>query len=547
MEPRPAATVVVARDGASGLEVLLLQRTHTAVFMPGVFVFPGGAVDDADQDTGRWAGSVPNDDAEASRMLGVARGGLAYLIAAVRECFEEAGVLLADHRDGVAVGGDNTLDLVVLREQVCNGELELAELCQAHGLRLHTDQMGYLAHWVTPPGPPRRYDTRFFVAEAPPAQDAAHDGSETIDHVWINPAEALRLNRGGQFPLGSPTIRTLRTLAEFRNVGEALAHGRQGPARAPTAPVSADGRDGRRLIHPGEPAYAEIAKLHREGVSAPAYELIPGVVTRLSPRIRRVVAPNPGVMTGPGTNTYIVGTADACAVIDPGPDIEAHVGEIEAAAGTIGWILTTHTHRDHSPASRALRARTGARVLGMPAPHHGGQDTGYHPDYVPTHGERLSIDPETTLRVIHTPGHASNHLCFLLEEENVLFSGDHVMQGSTVVINPPDGDMGAYLQSLEALCHEDLAFIAPGHGFLMGDPHRVIDRIVSHRLAREAKVAQCLQRLGGADERTLVGCVYDDVPETMHGVAGRSLLAHLIKLQDEGAATQRGGVWYPGG
>lgn len=511
--------------------------------MPGVYVFPGGAVDDADRDPDLWRENAAMDDASASRMLGVSNGGLGYLVAAIRECFEEAGLLLAERLEPGTTATRETLDLPRLREALQAGSTDLATLCRRYGLRLHADRMGYLAHWVTPPGPPRRYDTRFFVAEAPPGQVASHDGQETVDHVWITPAQALRLNREGRFPLGSPTIRTLRTLAEFDSVQQALAHGREGPARTARNPVPVEGRDGRRLIHPDEPAFAEAAKLVAERLDMPAYELIPGTVTRLSRRVRRIVAPNPGVMTGPGTNTYLVGAPDAIAVIDPGPDIEAHVEAIVGAGGRIRWILTTHTHRDHSPAARALKAATGATLLGMGPPKAPGQDTRHAPDHSPGDGERLVIDPETTLRVMHTPGHASNHLCFLLEEERLLFSGDHVMQGSTVVINPPDGDMALYLQSLERLHHVDLDYIAPGHGFLIGEPHKAVDRIISHRLAREAKVIGCLRELGSATPETLLPCVYGDVPEAMHGVAARSLLAHLLKLRQDGLAIETGNQW----
>jgi len=237
-------------------------------------------------------------------------------------------------------------------------------------------------------------------------------------------------------------------------------------------PVKATGRDGERVVHPHEPAYAEVNKLRNEGVGAARYELIPGVVQPLSGRVSRLTAPNPGVMTGPGTNTYLLDTGDGIAVIDPGPELSVHRAAVESAAGSLAirWILVTHTHRDHSPAAGELRRSTGARVLGMPPPEGPSQDGGFVPDEILSHGDRLRAG-EVSLRAIHTPGHASNHLCFLLEEERLLFSGDHIMQGSTVVISPPDGDMRQYLDALEALHDEDIAYIAPGHGFLLGDPH----------------------------------------------------------------------------
>jgi glyoxylase-like metal-dependent hydrolase (beta-lactamase superfamily II) len=148
---------------------------------------------------------------------------------------------------------------------------------------------------------------------------------------------------------------------------------------------------------------------------------------------------------------------------------------------------------------------------------------------------------DISLRALHTPGHASNHLCYLLEQTKMLFTGDHVMQGSTVVINPPDGDMRAYLRSLETLLSEDIAILAPGHGYLIGEPHKEIRRLVEHRLKREGKVRAALERLGTAKLEEMLPLVYDDVPPRLHRWAARSLTAHLDKLVAEGAARAQGG------
>lgn len=546
IEPRPAATVAVTRDAGDGLEVLLLQRTRSAVFMPGVFVFPGGAVDAADREpiSPRRTGGI--DESVANRMIGVREGGLAFLLAAIRECFEESGLLLADVAGRGPPGDDaRDLDLAAWRRRLGDGGCTVAQLCEELDLRLHADRMVYLSHWVTPPGPPRRYDTRFFVAPAPPGQTATPDGNEVVDHVWMAPGEALERNRRGELPLGGPTIRTLRTLAGFDTTEQLMGHARPRGAPAERSPVTATGRDGTRLVYPHEPAYAEIAKLHDEDLGHATYELIPGVVQTLSRRVKRLTASNPGMMTGPGTNTYLVGTADKLAVIDPGPELPSHLEAIIAAADApIRWILATHTHPDHSPGARELKRRTGARILGMPPPEGASQDSRFHPDRILGHGDRLRIG-DVTLRAIHTPGHASNHLCYLLEEERLLFSGDHIMQGSTVVISPPDGNMKDYLAALDALHGEDIVHIAPGHGFLMGDPYTAIDRIIAHRRAREDKVLDGVKRLGRASESDLLTVVYDDVPDALHSVARRSLAAHLIKLRDEGVLLQCGSSWSP--
>jgi glyoxylase-like metal-dependent hydrolase (beta-lactamase superfamily II) len=249
-------------------------------------------------------------------------------------------------------------------------------------------------------------------------------------------------------------------------------------------------------------------------------------------------------MTGPGTNSYLVGHAGAWTCIDPGPASPEHVAALietvraQGPAARIERILVTHTHRDHSPGAVPLAAATGAPVWGRVAAHPQWQDDTFAPAREPVHGERFVLAGGVTLRVLHTPGHASNHLCYLFEEEKTLFTGDHVMQGSTVVINPPDGDMAAYLRALESLLHEDIEWLAPGHGFLVADPHGVLRALIAHRLKREGKVVAALS--GAAAPVTLealLPTVYDDVPAALHGMAERSLLAHLLKLQGERRAT----------
>ena len=270
----------------------------------------------------------------------------------------------------------------------------------------------------------------------------------------------------------------------------------------------------------------------------------PGVAIRLSPRILRVTAHNPGAMTGPGTNCYLVGAGDQWSVIDPGPADDSHIQALlDAAPGPIRYILVTHTHEDHSPGAMPLKCATGALLLGRTTGHRHWQDDTFAPDRELHHEDRLTFAAGSTLRVVHTPGHASNHLCFLLEEERILFTGDHIIQGSTVVIDPPDGDMGAYIRSLEALLRESLDYLAPGHGTLIAQPSIAIQALIQHRLRRETKVLSALSRLQPADLSTLVRSVYDDVPLQVHPIAERSLLAHLLKLEAEGRARRVGEGW----
>jgi glyoxylase-like metal-dependent hydrolase (beta-lactamase superfamily II) len=269
-----------------------------------------------------------------------------------------------------------------------------------------------------------------------------------------------------------------------------------------------------------------------------------GVPWRLSDRVQRIVAPNPGVMTGPGTNSYLLGR-DELTVVDPGPAIDAHVEAILAAgAGRIRNIVCTHTHPDHSPAWKALAAATGATVIGALPGGDDHQDLSFEPHVELEHGYCHQGDG-FTLRALHTPGHVSNHYCFFLEEEGMLFAGDHVMNGSTVVIIPPGGDMQAYIASLQMLLAYPITAIAPGHGELIHDSVAEIERLVEHRLTREAKVFSGLQALSPCDLDTLVVRVYDDVDPALHPWANKSLEAHLIKLRSEDRARGAGdGPWH---
>jgi glyoxylase-like metal-dependent hydrolase (beta-lactamase superfamily II) len=230
-------------------------------------------------------------------------------------------------------------------------------------------------------------------------------------------------------------------------------------------------------------------------------------------------------------------------VVDPGPEIESHISNLaDAVRGRLDWIVCTHTHLDHSPAARALKAATGARIAGRLTKQDSRQDSTFEPDRILEDGETIAVDG-VTLRAIHTPGHASNHLCYLFEQQKLIFTGDHIMQGSTVVIGPPDGDMQAYFASLEKLFSLDLATVAPGHGRLITTPHDEVRRLIAHRLKREEKVLGALGRKSPATLDELLPFAYDDVPEKLYPPARRSLHAHLIKLAREGRARESNEHW----
>ena len=267
-----------------------------------------------------------------------------------------------------------------------------------------------------------------------------------------------------------------------------------------------------------------------------------GEAVSLTPRLRRVTAPNAGPMTGPGTNTYLIGSAEI-AMVDPGPPSDSHIEAlIDIVGDRLRWIFVTHTHRDHSPAAQAIAAATGAELVGNVIDNDGFQDPTFLKARQVANDDVLKTS-EFSLRAILTPGHVSNHVCYLLEEDRILLTGDHVMGGSTVVIIPPAGDMAHYIGSLERMLGYELDHLAPGHGGLIGDPRGEIEHLIAHRLKRERKVADALADNGPCPLETLLPVVYDDVDASLHPMAAKSLLAHLLKLVTDGRARRNGDNW----
>lgn len=537
---RAAASLIVLRDSPDGPQVLLLRRADKPGDQnSGATVFPGGLLDDADR--GHYARCDGLDDVAASARLGLPEHGLHYAVAAVRECFEEAGLLFAHDCGGAQLALDerDADETTALRQALHAGRIGMDEVCERLGVRLAMGELAYFSHWITPLGMPKVFDTRFFVARAPQGQTARHDASETVELLWLTPAQAL--DRGRALKLMNVTTRTLHALAGFATVQAALDDARARKDIPTIRPRLATGSQGRTVVNPGDWAYAEVGRLDPTGRGHVSTELAPFRPTWISPRTLRVTAPNGSLMTGPGTNAYFVGTpgSNDWVLIDPGPDDPAHLRALrEAAPGPVSRILCTHTHKDHSPAAVALKAYFGARTLGRVADHPEWQDASFVPNQVVSEGERIRVGDGVTLRALHTPGHASNHVCWLLEQEKLLFTGDHVMQGSTVVINPPDGDMAVYLRSLERLLAEDLEWLAPGHGFLIERPHDEVRKTLAHRLAREAMIVDDLRQHGPVAEADIVSRVYAATPKALHAMALRSLRAHLYKLRSE----QRAGV-----
>lgn len=267
---------------------------------------------------------------------------------------------------------------------------------------------------------------------------------------------------------------------------------------------------------------------------------------QISTHIHQITAPNPGIMTGNGTNAYVIRAANGeCMVIDPGPNIESHIDAILAACGgapNLKAIVLTHMHPDHSPAAMPLQAHSNARIYSAFTLEDEFQDKSFVADMIVSHDQVITLD-DLRLRCLYTPGHVDNHMCYLLENDGVVITGDHIMQGSTVVIIPPHGNMKKYIASLALLKNYPIKALAPGHGSVINEPVAEIDGLIAHRLKRENKVRERLARYKEVSLESLTADVYDDVAPQLHAWAAHSLLAHLIKLQEEGEAVQHNGHW----
>ena len=534
----PAATVLLLRDGEHGIEVLMTRRSMTASFAPGAYVFPGGGIDAAD----RAAHS------QSTRRPTQSDLHLTQAIAAIRESFEELGVLLARHADGSHV---TTADIAALDRKV-----PFAAQCKARGLTLAGADVFVLAHWVTDRDLPRRFDVPFLVARMPEGQEPVADEAEQFEPEWIRPADALAKHAAGNFFIIFPTIRTLERLQHYLTVDAVLqACATEKPlwTSCPRAGYL-QGKVARYMEH--EPPYGELELTSPDGQIVHTLDWQTDAPVRLLNNLMRLTAPNPGVMTGPGTNSYLVGdAASGYIAIDPGPADADHLQRLyNAAGGDIRLIVCTHSHPDHSPGARPLQAlceSAGRRPLiaGLPSALTARADSAFTPDRVLLNNELLAhisiglkayLIPENsqnrhTLKVLHTPGHAANHLCLVLLEDGLLFSGDHILNGSTTVVNPPDGNMNAYLDSLDLLSNacdkHALEFILPAHGYVIGQAKTAIAQLKTHRLKREAKIMSVMQALPDGTLDDWVPLAYDDVDERIWPVAKRSLLAHVERIQ----------------
>jgi len=527
---RPAATVLLLRDGAEGVEVLMTRRSMTASFAPGAYVFPGGGIDAADAQA----------HAAATRRGTQDDLRLTQAIAAIRESFEELGVLLARHADGRFAGAADVAAL--------DRKAPFIAQCRERGLTLAADAVYVLAHWITDPDLPRRFDVPFLVARMPEGQEPVADEAEQFEPQWVRPADALARHKTDQFFMIFPTIRTLERLQKFSDVDAVLAAcASEQPlwTSCPRAGTLA-GQTARYMEH--ETPFGELVLVSPDGQIVHPLDWQSEQPVPLLRNVRRLTAANPGVMTGPGTNSYIVGGADTgYIVIDPGPNDPVHIQRLfDATGGDVRMIVCTHSHSDHAPGARPLQALCGGKppILGLPSAPTARANSEFTPDRALSNGERLELAGGTsqhTLKVVHTPGHAANHLCLVLVQDGLLFSGDHILNGSTTIVDPPDGNMTHYLDSLDALdaacVAHDIGFILPAHGYVLTNARGTVAHMKAHRLKREAKVAAAMRARPDGSMDDWVALAYDDTPPRMWPMARRSLTAHVERLQAmQGAA-----------
>lgn len=415
---RQAATLILLRDGAQGLEVLLLRRADKANDQnSGASVFPGGLLDAHDRGLHDYCGGF--DDAAASARLSLPAGGLDYYTAAVRECFEESGLLFAQDAKQCLVNLDGLSggELSAMRAAAASGTDALLAMCRARGWQLAVDRLAYFAHWLTPPGMPRRFDTRFFIAALPPGQQVDVDRVEIAEHNWLRPHDALDPAR--RLKLMNVQRRILQQLAQFASVDECLAHARGLREVVLNMPRLADGPGGARPVNIEEPAYAEIGYVDPDGRGHARHTLEAGLVLPLSPRVVRVTG---RAGDAPGTHSYFVGDGGRegpWALIDPPTDDAAHLQSLLAAApGPVRWLLSTlGAYSDGSTAQALYAAWPDAQHARLAS------------------GEQMQLG-EVVLRVTAPAGNVEAR-GFLLLPDGMLFAGsaewpvDDVPEGAT--------------------------------------------------------------------------------------------------------------------
>lgn len=543
---RAAATVLFLRDapdpqgapGTTRLEVLMSRRSDKARFAANHYVFPGGSLDAEDRLHHEQLARRSTQTADA----------LTYAQAAIRESMEEMGVLLARNTDGRWATQAEVAQI--------DRNQPLLPQCARLGLTLAADALWPLARWTAALEIPIRFDVPFLVARMPEGQTPVTDDAEQFEPLWCHPADALLRAAQGEMTLMFPTQTTLEHLTRYPKVQalldvlQALPAGQMLWETLPRGGL-VNGKVQRFMEH--QTVYGELALVCPDGQLHHAVGWQSERPVPLLKNVMRLTADNGGTMTGPGTNTYLIGDpATGYIVVDPGPKPQGqgdpHLARIMAATGgDIRAIVCTHSHPDHSPGAaplQALVAQAGFAtpvIWGLPSAPTARAGSQFTPDRELPDGATLALrHPDGaahshTLRAIHTPGHAANHVCLVLEEDGLLLSGDHILNGSTTVVDPPDGNMRLYLASLQKLANacetSQVGFILPAHGYALARPLQVIQKLHAHRMAREAKVKAAMAHSPDGTPEDWVAIAYADTPQALWPVAKRSLLAHVEHIR----------------
>ncbi len=478
-KPKDAASVVVLRSSKDP-HLYWVKRADSLLFMPGVTAFPGGQRDSAD-------GEIPvlnSESAEAAQMIACV----------IRELFEETGILIAQ-----GIEHTDKEQLASLRKELLNGNRSFKSILMLTGLNLDANLLTPAGRWITPPFAPRRFDTWFFLTWLPEGQVAEIIPGELVKGEWIRPQQALEHWEDGEVLLAPPTLHIIRTLAQGLDSDIT--------ARLTSVP-EATGSIVRRIeMHDG-------------------MLLFPVLTPTLPPATH--------------TNCYIIGREEFV-IIDPASPYEeeqTHLAEFIDTLIANGQrpreILLTHFHPDHVGGVAALKRHLNIPVRAHPLTQKKVGDL-FHVDGTIADNEVISLPGERgwRLRSIYTPGHAQDHICFFEERTGALVSGDLIVGMGTVVIDPPEGNMCDYLDSLRRVAELPLTAIFGAHGAPMGGAHFKIQQYISHRLLRESNILKAVEQ-GATTIPEVVKVVYTDVPEKMHKLAERSVLAHLEKLIQDG-------------
>lgn len=486
VKPKDAASIVLLRSSKDP-QVYLVKRADSLLFMPGATAFPGGQRDNAD-------GEIPVLNAESIEVAQM-------VTCATRELFEETGILIAqglEHTDKE--------QLATLRQELLKGSRSFKSILMATGLNLDASLLTPAGRWVTPPFAPRRFDTWFFLCSLPEGQEAEIIPGELVKGDWISPKQALEAWEKGQVLLAPPTLHIIRTLAD--NLDSDLT------TRLMSIPES-------------------------QGSTVRRIEMYKGIL--LFPVLTPTLPP------ATHTNCYIVGQEEFV-IIDPASPYEeeqAHlvqfIENLIAKGQRPREILLTHFHPDHVGGVAALKKHLNIPVRAHPLTQQKVGDA-FHIDHIIDDGEVITLPGQRPwqLKAIYTPGHAQDHICFFEQRTGALISGDLVVGMGTVVIDPPEGNMHKYLESLRKVAGLPLTAIFGAHGAPMGGAHFKVEQYISHRLLRESNIFKTVEQ-GITTIPEIVKAVYTDVPEKMHKLAERSVLAHLEKLIQDGRVLAENG------